>query len=93
MTDLPDPKSPLNEMERRVYGVDSCRHPVTGFPIVRAGEDAGHHTAANEQAYLTHLPEIRRTHGDKVYQEYRRRLDEFVKNGGQVELPPRAQSV
>jgi hypothetical protein len=94
MADLPDPKSPLTKMEMQVYGVDSCRHPITGFPISRAGEDSGYHVPSrvNEQAY-EHLRLIFREHGRTVYEEYKRRLDEFVRSGGQVELPPRARSV
>jgi hypothetical protein len=93
MPDLPDPKSPLTKGEAAVYGVDTCRHKITGFPISRAGEDRGPVLSPNEQAYRAHLPLIFREHGRAVYEEYKRRLDEFVRNGGEVELPPRAWSV
>ncbi len=94
MTDLPDPRSPLTEMEKRVFGVDSCRHPITGFPICRAGATSSLDPALhpNQQAY-GHLAMIRRQCGEVVYQEMKRRLDEFVRNGGQVELPPMARCV
>lgn len=93
MTDLPDPKSPLNEMEKRVFGVDSCRHPITGYPIARSGKDSSHPAFhPNQQAY-EHLQIILREHGEAAYLEMKRKLDEFVRNGGQVELPPVATGV
>jgi hypothetical protein len=93
MPDLPDPKSPLTKGEAAVYGVDTCRHPITGFPICRAGEDRGSVLSPNEQAYRAHLPYVRRVHGPVAFAEMKLRLDEFVRNGGEVELPPRAWSV
>ena len=93
MADLPDPKSPLNKMEQAVYGIDSCRHPITGFCISRAGKHSlSPAMHPNHQAY-EYLAIIRREHGDAVYLDYKNRLDEFVRNGGQVDLPPEAKGI
>jgi hypothetical protein len=88
MTDLPDPKAPLNKMEQLVYGVDAVRHPITGHVLTNsAASTDGQLLSPSEQARLNHLPMIEREHGVEVAREMERKLTEFERNGGVVELP------
>jgi hypothetical protein len=54
----PDPKSPLNELEKAVFGSEARRHPVTGFPI-----ETGIGAASDDQQVLNHLRVIYETEG------------------------------
>jgi hypothetical protein len=87
MADLPDPRAPLNRAEILTFGIDAPRHPVTGH-VLQRGSGA---LSVPEQA-RQHLRTILADHGLAVAREVERKLDEFERNGGGIEMPPLAPS-
>jgi hypothetical protein len=85
--DLPDPKSPLNEMEKAVFGHNAIRHPITGIPLQMGGYGSEHPAPPPDVQAREHLSMISREHGIEVAREIGRRLDEFEASGGVVEMP------
>jgi hypothetical protein len=65
-----DPKHPLNEMEKKVFGPDARRHEVTG-EILETGSGA---LPVDIQAAVVHVAEIERREGKAVADEVRRKL-------------------
>ena len=69
--------TPLNEIEKAIYGADAKRHPLTNL-VLEQGSGAW---PADEQARRIHLPEIARTQGDAAAQAMLALLD-AAKAGG-----------
>jgi hypothetical protein len=87
MPDLPDPKSPLNRNEQNVFGWNAVRHPVTGFPLQMGGYGSEHPASPPNVQAREHIDIIAREHGVEVAKEMARKLIEFERNGGVVEMP------
>ena len=87
MTDLPDPRSPLNKMEQLVYGQTARRHPVTGFPLQIGGHDSSHPAPPPNVQAREHIQVVARENGIEAARAMQRKLDEFEANGGTVEMP------
>ena len=76
---IPEPGNRINEL---VFGADVSFHPVTKMAIQR-GSGA---LSIPEQA-RQHLSVIAQHRGLDVAREIKRKLDEFERNGGVVEMP------
>jgi hypothetical protein len=88
MSNLPDPLSPLNVQEIAVYGPDSCRHPITGIPIMRSANSTDSPPLSpSAQAWQLHLPYISTTFGADVAATIAAQLTAFEATGGTVSLP------
>ena len=87
MPDLPDPLAPLNEMDKKVFGPDTTRHPVTGFPIERGGACSESPSQSPSAQARNHIRMVAQTHGTDVAQAMLKRLEEWEAAAGTVELP------
>lgn len=77
-----DPSEPLSVMEKKVFGADAVRHPVTGIPLER-----GSGALPVKQQARDHLHVIAQKEGKVVAAEVGGRLDEFEAAGGVVNMP------
>ena len=68
----PDPKDPLTETEKKVFGEDARRHPVTGFPIER-----GSGALPERMQAQNHIRHVAETEGPEAADAMRKRLEAF----------------
>jgi hypothetical protein len=87
---LPDPRSPLNRMDKLVYGETARRHPVTGFPLQMGGHGSVFPAPPPDVQARGHLLMIYRDHGKAAHDRIKAALDEFERKGGVVEMPTEA---
>ena len=87
MSDLPDPRSPLNENEKRVFGWNAVRHPVTGFVLQHGGHDSSHPALPPNVQARHHLQIVAHENGIEAARAMKAKLDEFEASGGTVEMP------
>jgi hypothetical protein len=65
-----DPKHPLNEMEKKVFGANARRHPITGM-VLECGSGA---LPDEVQAAVVHVAEIERQFGKEAADAVRAKL-------------------
>jgi hypothetical protein len=100
LINLPDPRAPPNELDKRVYGVDCCRHPVLGIPIGHGNGTPGQQArsflhsiwkAAEVSSVTGETESEREWRLQKIAAELRewwRRLEEWEKTNVVVMPPP-----